>query len=425
MTTLAKVFDHKETKEIPKSTVNWVMPDQHIGIEIEIEGVRNKSSEIQNHWLAKSDGSLRGGVEYVLARPLSGQNLTDAIEEFFTSEIALKRSMTSGAHIHLNMRDSASTLQVMQAMTCLISIIEPAVFEMFAEDREFNGYTNPLDTIDSGALGLILSEDIESDAGNLRSLMSGGRSYKYYGFNLMPLAKYGSVEFRYFPTPINKDELIEWIQFVMSVKRASLYLRDMTALKVVLDNSSGWDEFIGKFFPDWHSRIMENVEHRIARKRFFRMRTIVRAAKTANLKDFSENLVKSKKFKKYFSVRQKDPATGKMVVKYGMEAMNVSSPGAARQFGYYITDSYSTLPVGAFFADDHAIYLKRPGGALRVVFSTRPHVQPVEVRLSPSEVSDLSNAYLDWSRHIQRLHPTNAFRNVRNLVRGFISSYTG
>ena len=41
---------------------------------------------------------------------------------------------------------------------------------------------------------------------------------RYHGLNVVALAKYGSLEFRYFPSTTSHTDMIKWVKFVQLAK---------------------------------------------------------------------------------------------------------------------------------------------------------------------------------------------------------------
>ncbi len=91
----------------------WILPGHCVGVEFEVENTRRFAFRSALYDV-KEDGSLRGGMEYVFARPLAGSSLTAAINEFYSavnSTPEASRPVTSyrtGLHVHLNFSRGAS-----------------------------------------------------------------------------------------------------------------------------------------------------------------------------------------------------------------------------------------------------------------------------------------------------------------------------
>ena len=330
MSSVVTLYGMKELQEEQSSTlkVDWLDPKQNIGIEIEVELDRDTVTfpDSLNLWTVKSDGSLRRGQEFVLSRPLRGDALSGAIEEFFQHNRVYK-SPTSGTHIHVDMRDKVSTLDVVRTMASIICCIEPAIFGMFADGREWCGYTNPITTISEDASFSVFSEKADQDAFR-RVFTPQTREYKYYGFNMLPLGKYGSVEFRYFNTAENPDELIEWVQFCMAVKMAAVSINTRSNMKYYLSSEICWEEFLNRFFSQWRDRMLPLLPHKEVCMRYKQTRSRSRKQSKLGSKtsSASENKLKDTRFKKFFAVKVKDESTGKNKLVYDIEGVVANTP---------------------------------------------------------------------------------------------------
>lgn len=331
MSSVVTLYGMKELQEERASTlkVDWLDPKQNIGIEIEVEFDRDTTTNPDNLnlWTVKPDGSLRRGQEFVLSRPLRGDALSGAIEEFFQQNRVYK-SPTSGTHIHVDMRDKVSTLDVVKTMASIIACIEPAIFGMFAEGREWCGYTNPITTIGEAASYSVFSDKADENA--FRTVFTPQtREYKYYGFNMLPLGRYGSVEFRYFNTAENADELIEWVQFCMAVKLAAVRINSRSNLKYYLQDEICWEEFLSKFFMQWRDRMLPLLPYKEVYMRYKQTRSRARKLNSRGFKAGAvqlENKLKDTRFKKFFAVKVKDPNTGKSKLVYDIDSVEENTP---------------------------------------------------------------------------------------------------
>ena len=177
-----------------------------IGIEIETEGLK-KTPETSNYWRWVADGSLRNnGVEFV-SSPVASNNIDYAlaeIEEFCTRNKAVSSIRTS-IHVHVNVGDF--TLTQLYGIVGLYALFEPLFFRFQSKFRQNNPYCYPLlhlcpKTVD-------ISENM-----------------KYCAFNLGPIPRQVSVEFRHadFSTDWLKNR--RWIQLVCRLMKFAENNRD-------------------------------------------------------------------------------------------------------------------------------------------------------------------------------------------------------
>lgn len=229
----------------------WALPSELIGIELEVENFETSihvaQDQLHPEWVMHSDGSLRNGVEWVLSGPLSGADLATAIDKFFDQQYSYTMSERTSTHIHVNASDDMSVDQFRNIFT-IMYLIEPAVFRWADENRKWCGYCQPLTDFTPSRLAQILNED-DSEAAFTQAVRGNANNDRYYGLNVAAYAKHGTLEFRYFPCTNNKATLVDWVQFVMEVKRTGLRFEGPDTILSVLSTEAEVDAFFGKYFP--------------------------------------------------------------------------------------------------------------------------------------------------------------------------------
>lgn len=188
------------------------------GIEIEAEQVERLSVNFGSiGWTTHHDHSLRDGLEFVLSEPLSDDRLAAAVEGLYDNipdRLLFSPSPRAGTHIHINVSDK--TFGVVQGMFAVMYIIDRLVFEWAGDDRLWCSYCNSLNTLPSHTLRRVL-RNTDSPSWYREYLWPHRDGDRYYGFNVSSLFKYGTLEFRYFPTTTDKDKLWEWLDFTQLV----------------------------------------------------------------------------------------------------------------------------------------------------------------------------------------------------------------
>lgn len=309
MKSLAQLVGKRERVLLKYEDVQWVLPDQLMGIEVEVD--RSHSSEASvsyffpdsvTGWQRRSDGSLRNGVEYVLESPKSGKELTTAILNLFL-EGTYGRESTSSTHVHLDMLDAGTTSGVLQAMFLLVYGTEDTIFALSDPGREFCGYTNKLSTIEPGLLEYVLQDNIDDD--DERSIRNYSPADRYYGLNLQALVKYGSLEFRYFPTATSQQELIDWVQLVQSYKRAAVALGSIEGTKAAFSSESSYEQFITTYFQPWAEWFFKVCPYNKVRKSINTALSLANVRKVTHLPVVNYYaVIKSNKFSKLIKKRK-------------------------------------------------------------------------------------------------------------------------
>lgn len=279
MKPLADVWGRERRRNFPVTKFEWPLPEQLMGIEVEVEWrqslPRDERPFISPHlfpyWQEKGDGSLQNGREYVLQSPMKGDMLSLAINAFF-SEAKLLRAATSSTHIHIDMMEEGTGVNIIPVLTTLVYMLESAIFEIAGTGREWTGYTNRLATAPELLLNQLMHADIESNDTILRNVCSSSSIGRYYGFNVAALDRYGSIEFRYFPTATSAEELAGWVKLVQCFKQAAMAMPSVELLlSEGVETEDKYVDFIMQYFGDWSETIFKVVPWKIAKRNYARV----------------------------------------------------------------------------------------------------------------------------------------------------------
>lgn len=251
MTNLASFMGRRDFVKRPYPKVTLPLPDTYMGIEVEVDqdaSTRNTTvfpEDYRPEWTQKLDGSLSNGYEYVLAAPLAGDALVEAVYKLYEAPVRVHRTYTGSTHIHINMMDGTS-VDALRTLLLIGYAFEPLLYYVGDNTRQWCGYANRLTDAPSEMLESILGAELSASTFR-RSTERAGR---YYGMNLDALRKYGTVEFRYFPTATSAEELMKWIKLVQNFKRAAITTGSVDALIEKLKEKSGYNEFVEEYFGE-------------------------------------------------------------------------------------------------------------------------------------------------------------------------------
>lgn len=239
----------------PPTELEFVLPTRHMGVEIEVE--QNSDSILPGRsqlawWETKSDNSLLRGREYVLRNPEMGNNLGLAVEEIF-SVGRFYPAATSSTHIHLDAREQTVTPDVMQVLFSLVYCMEPILFHIGDASRKWCGYTHSMRDLPTGVVSSVIRPDGTFDLDAFANHVTS--TSRYYGFNLNALSKYGSIEFRYFPTAESAEQLAGWINLVQSFAKAAEEIGSLTSLQKMLATEELYEEMLATWFAPYVSSI--------------------------------------------------------------------------------------------------------------------------------------------------------------------------
>lgn len=205
-----------------------LLPELFTGIEIEGEDVSfSYSTETQLRslgWALHHDDSLRrDGMEFVLDQPLNGEKLGAAVTGIFNiyreGTVQWRPSPRAGTHIHLNA--SHKTVGFVQAFTALVYCVDELIFTFADEDRRWCSYCNSLNTLPPSVLQALLVNREYEDYNGWQGAWPISARDRYYGCNITSLAKYGTVELRYFPTPTSEEQLWLWLDLCHALYRVA------------------------------------------------------------------------------------------------------------------------------------------------------------------------------------------------------------
>lgn len=194
----------------------WTAVDTEpcVGIELEYErAVVPSDWRNSETWTLDRDGSLRDSGIELISCPLAFEETDDALEEAEGRVATLGGIATErcGIHVHMNMR--VYTLGQMWSIMALYGLLEPTIFETYAEGRKDSIFCVPL--FQQQSQQQRLSDDIR----NIR-LANGRRTSnllnanKYSALNTgRCLSQFGTLEMRQPYSTNNFDAIRSWVQF--------------------------------------------------------------------------------------------------------------------------------------------------------------------------------------------------------------------
>lgn len=251
MQTVSSFLRRKDRVSGP--TIALPMPNTLVGIEVEIDQEAGASETVfpqdfTPEWERKRDGSLHNGYEFVLKAPLKGQQLVDSIYKLYNEPTKANRTYTGSTHIHVDMMDNVDVdaLRTLALMTYALESILYAAGDM---SRQWCGFANRLSSAPSEVVEGIMTIKSYTNFVNVTG------TSRYYGLNMQALTKYGSVEFRYFPTAETAEELVRWVKLVQIFKKAALEIGTTDKLIALLTTEEGYNSFLATYFSDYPAEI--------------------------------------------------------------------------------------------------------------------------------------------------------------------------
>ena len=241
-------FDEGEKKLLKKKSIGnlpntLVLEDQYVGIEIEVENVRGSMPNPEVFWGVDIDNSLRNnGLEF-RSIPMKGKRILYALEEFM-NKLKLSNfhfSPRTSIHIHFNVLDW--TLEIVKRLFIIYLVFEKSLYKFVGKDRETNIFCLPV--LSSGSLENIIANMSYS------SLKFWGN--KYFGFNLVAIFLFGTVEVRHLGGTDKTDTIVNWLNIWFKMIQAAkrMTTKELLDLVINLNTSSNYYGFSSMIFGEY------------------------------------------------------------------------------------------------------------------------------------------------------------------------------
>lgn len=216
-----------------------------VGIELELEGVREPPDINRAFWTTEHDGSLRnGGIEIMCNGPLSGNILEKGLEDLENSLMNLdyRTSERCSTHIHIDATDmSAKQLTNFLTLSC---IFENSLFTLFGAERRANTFCL---SFDRGSSNLENICKVGSDP-SVKKYMNA-RWSKYAGISLNRLRDLGTVEFRMFSPLVKKADYMKVLRFLFSLKAEAMAMEDIQEI-ITYKKAHSLSDLFTRIFPE-------------------------------------------------------------------------------------------------------------------------------------------------------------------------------
>ncbi|MGL5013609.1 MAG: amidoligase family protein, partial [Bacteroidales bacterium] len=188
-----------------------------VGIEIELEGVRDSRGFRSPYWTVKGDGSLRNnGLEFVFSGPFGGVDLHNAtlVLDSFLFDKNPDGSRRCSTHVHVDVREM--TVPQLRRYALGYLVYEKFLFRMSGIHRYNNNFCPAIGFAQHQleVLGQAFRHINDNDCVN----HIVGNWDKYSAMNFLPIAQFGSVEFRISEAKWRKGLLIRLCNRFLSLK---------------------------------------------------------------------------------------------------------------------------------------------------------------------------------------------------------------
>lgn len=193
-----------------------------IGLELEIEARRPLprdghldflSPTTKVAWQAVNDGSLRGEArEYIFSAPCRRDEVDFMVHELFKRFDALdsriQNSNRCSTHVHINMK--GRTINLLTSVIALWGTFEDSLIAWHGEQRVANHFCLAM----RDSTSLVDAWDQYLRVGTFDGQGQDRHGLKYMAFNILPLFRKGSFEFRCGGAPNDPKTVITWATFL-------------------------------------------------------------------------------------------------------------------------------------------------------------------------------------------------------------------
>ena len=224
------------------------LPDQLLGIELEIEGFSPLHNREFGGFTFTTDGSLRAnehgdGIEAV-SKPIAAKNLGPLLTAFFkkygiTDENYSERCST---HIHFNVQDFE--WEQLSVLLLVYQTVERLLFSFIGQERDMNIFCVPWSQCNL-TFSIVNSLRKSVDSGD--RVIRGWQ--KYTALNLAPVQTQGTVEFRHLHGTCDVQLILQWVSLISQMFRYAKSINSDDAEKQIImmnsvSNYEGWLEDI-------------------------------------------------------------------------------------------------------------------------------------------------------------------------------------
>ena len=196
--------------------------ENRYGIEIELENCRRLDRfGFPSYWTVEGDGSLRNaGMEFKSSRDYGLNDAKSSLTHLHNflegNGIEPEVNPRCGVHVHMDVRDMSH--EQVYNLLCNYSMIEPTFFAYvnnYGEDREGSHFCVPYYHLRDRAAALMMA----FKEYNIDNIQHFGR--KYMALNVLPYLRFGSVEWRQFPSILPVTGISEWLDILDKFKERS------------------------------------------------------------------------------------------------------------------------------------------------------------------------------------------------------------
>ena len=273
MPNVSSMFNIPMRENLKEVSSPRLIEDYNVGIEVELEGLRysvdnySRKKGINSWWNVVRDGSLRSlgedrSGEFVHKAPMFGQDVVDSLISLERLTKVSKNSCRTSVHVHLDVRDMSYN-QLLRLLVVYL-MVEPIIFDQVEGSRKHNPYCTPI----RGCKGYLekIGRSLRGETNTSFALnLAPSTGSKYTALNYLPIARQGSIEFRHKEGTNSADDIINWVNLVLSLKRHAMNTSGDISPEEVCHMLDNYQEFVVELFegvnmPDLQESIEEHED---------------------------------------------------------------------------------------------------------------------------------------------------------------------
>lgn len=246
-------------------TSEFLVSSDLVGVEIEMENILSRIPKLPElkYWRWVEDGSLRnGGIEAIFVQPLSGKDLVLALDEIEalwpTIEIEPEYNERTSLHVHIDVREL--TFPQFINFVILASSFERTLFRFAGEHRARNLFCLSLEEAEGDVIKLGRCIKLGNPGDIRHALRDLG---KYSSCNMASIFNHGSFEFRHHVGTHDKEQILKWINILLSMKRYAIGLDELPTVASLREiSANGIGQYIESVFGAYAKYLMyRDIEH--------------------------------------------------------------------------------------------------------------------------------------------------------------------
>ena len=217
----------------------------HVGLEVEVENVLSIQPNIPLcFWKIENDGSLRNhGREFkTVALPM--KYAQTALTQLFAGlNPDIDFSHRTSIHVHLDVR--GMTVSQVLGLLFTYAVVENLLFKFAGASRRNNIFCTPITET-----RLFTDLDIRNSKALFRHLQETWQ--KYSALNVLPIAQFGTVEFRQMPGTKDVMKLCIWLDLLAKI-RLFAYKNSLSSILATisdLNTNSQYRRFVESIFGE-------------------------------------------------------------------------------------------------------------------------------------------------------------------------------